>query len=400
MHAPEAIIPQLIQTGGESVRILRYRDELEAIRPAWERMQSHPQGDIDFLLALVEYRKNIKCPYVLVAYYGREPVAIMAGRIETVPITVRVGYKAILTKHTDALVVDRAGVLGNASEETLRHFLTRAEQLVHDGEVDAIFFNALVVGSPLHRLVRSRNSLMRDHFAVENEHWELNMPKSYDDFFSARSQSARKNLRRFERRLSESFGGDVVIKTHRRVDELASSLDDCEKVAAKSYQRGLRVGFINDRETQAIARAAAQRGQYRAFVMYITGQPAAFWIGYIYGNTFFGGYTAYDPKYTDYRLGTLVFLHGLKQLYEREHVTKIDFGLGDADYKREYCNNCWLESSTFLFARNWRGLGNAAAKSISNASQMVGKTYSRWPVVRRLKKMWRRHAAKNTITTS
>jgi hypothetical protein len=62
-------------------------EEIEAIRPIWEQMQSDephpiPNADIDRYLSVVKTRGDDVQPYIMVMKCGGRPVAIMIGRIE------------------------------------------------------------------------------------------------------------------------------------------------------------------------------------------------------------------------------------------------------------------------------------------------------------------------------
>ena len=49
-----------------------------------------------------------------------------------------------------------------------------------------------------------------------------------------------------------------------------------------------------------------ERGWFRAYVLYLDGEPIAFWQGQAYNGVFSTGVPGFDPAYADLRVGNYV----------------------------------------------------------------------------------------------
>jgi CelD/BcsL family acetyltransferase involved in cellulose biosynthesis len=91
-------------------------------------------------------------------------------------------------------------------------------------------------------------------------------------------------------------------------------------------------------------------------VLYIGGEPAAFWPGAIWNGTFFSGTPGYDTRYSEYGIGKYVLMRVIEDLCSEVGVDRLDYGSGDADYKRQFGSESWTEADVVLFAKRLRPL--------------------------------------------
>ncbi len=167
-------------------------------------------------------------------------------------------------------------------------------------------------------------------------------------------------------------------------------------MACKTYQRGLGAGFINNDETRRRLQLSGDRGWLRAYILYVDGEPCAFWFGTLYKETFHLDFTGYDQKYRKYEPGTILFVTMIESLCEDE-VKAIDFGFGDAFYKQRFGDSSWEEASVYIFGRTARGillniLRTLTALIVLNAEKIV----ARYNLREKMKKWWRLRIAPNS----
>ncbi len=79
-----------------TIQILRSIKEIEKIKSFWEENQNHPNVDIDLFMNIVNSRKNIVCPYVILILLQMKPEAMMVGIIEKKRINVSISYKTLI----------------------------------------------------------------------------------------------------------------------------------------------------------------------------------------------------------------------------------------------------------------------------------------------------------------
>jgi len=152
----------------------------------------------------------------------------------------------------------------------------------------------------------------------------------------------------------------------------------------------LGVGFVDNKATRDRIYAALERCIYRSYIFYIDRQAVAFLDGLAYKGTFFGGTTGYDPKYEHYHIGTFLLMSIIEDLCKDRSVKAMDFGLGDAEYKRIYCNECWQEGDIYLFAPNLRDIGiNLLRTSLRIAEMSCRKVAKTIGMEGKIKQLWR-----------
>jgi hypothetical protein len=217
----------------------------------------------------------------------------------------------------------------------------------------------------------------------------MTLPGSIDEFLQSVKRKHRYWLNRLPRALEKKYPGKVTYKEfHDKadVDKLCSDADD---IARKTYQRGLGAGFINNNENKKRMALAAEKGWLRSFFLYIDSQPCAFWIGTLYGETFYLDYTGYDPSYKKYELGTILFVRIIEDLCNNS-IYEIDFGFGEAFYKKHFGNKNWEEASVIIFSPSIKNIIINLSRAMSAiVSEFAEKFLRRTNLYEKVKKYWR-----------
>ena len=131
----------------------------------------------------------------------------------------------------------------------------------------------------------------------------------------------------------------------------------------------------------------------RGTVLHVDDKPCAFWIGSVHKKVFHSEATGYNSAYRKYELGTVVFLKLVEDLC-REKVASIDFGLGDALYKRRFGDESWQEGSVRIYASSFKGTKLNLIRTILEGSALAGRQLAnRIGIEQRLKTLWRKKLA-------
>jgi hypothetical protein len=374
-----------------TIQIARTVDEVSALRTAWQELQWHPNADIDYYLTVLSSRSEVFRPHVIVLNRGGIPQSMLVGRLESRLFDVRLGYKRLPLSTVRCLTFIYGGLLGNDSEENVLALIGSVMGSLKSQEAEMAWFNQLRVDSAAYRLARETvGSLSRDYFPVMNQHWKARLPNTYDAFYRSRSGNTRHNLKRYSKRLQETFRDQLTIKSFRKPCEIEQILADTEVIETKSYHRGLQVGFVNNAETHRLMMLAANRQWLRAYILYIGEKPVAFWNGLLYQGTFFTGTTGFDPAYGDFRPGVFLLQRMFEDLCQNNAAVAVDFGFGDAQYKRDWCDENWEEASLFVFAPTFRGgLLNTLRTPLMAVSHAAQRVLIRTQLLQRVKKLWR-----------
>jgi CelD/BcsL family acetyltransferase involved in cellulose biosynthesis len=252
-------------------------------------------------------------------------------------------------------------------------------------------FRNLELGSPLHRAAtQAEPRLLRERLGAATAHWQLAVPGSYDEFLRSLSRSTREGAKRYPKRLEKEFADRLSLEVFRDVADSERVFADLRRVAEKTYQQGLGVAFAQTPLQRRITTLQMERGWFRAYVLYLDGEPIAFWQGYAYRGVFSTGVPGFDPKYADLRVGNYVLFKLIADLAADESIDTLDYGFGDAEYKRRFGTRSWEEQDIHVFAPTVKGyLTNAIRSSLLTAVAGGTRLLEHNDVLGRVKRGWR-----------
>jgi hypothetical protein len=373
-----------------SVRVIRTTDELEDVRDNWTSWQYHPNSDIDFYLTVNRLRPQVLRPHVIVLYRDAVPTAMLVGRIEDKRLDLKVGYWNAFRLRARVINFVHAGFLGDSSDQNCQILVAEIMNSLRLGEGDVALIHSIKPDSSMYRAAaRLPGFLWRDHAPTTEMHWTLRLPGSTEELFCGLSHKARKNRRQEAQKLLRDHSGNVRVVCFSKVAEVDRAASDIEEVARRTYHRGLGVGFVDTAENRERLLLEAEKGWLRAYVMYVADRPSGFLIGSLYNGTLHGNSTGYDPDLRNYSPGTFLLMKIIEESC-RNSIKEIDFGSGDAWYKRMFCNHEFAEASIFLFAPNLRGLRlNALRMPTILIDRLAKKVLERLNALPRIKRAWR-----------
>ncbi|MBZ5658904.1 MAG: GNAT family N-acetyltransferase [Acidobacteriia bacterium] len=379
---------------GLRLRIIRDFAGIEKIREVWSAWHSHPNSDIDFYLTILRSMPGEVSPYVIVLYRGEKPRALLVGRLEKGRIDLKFGYKTLLKPKARVLTFIYKGLLGDASEENTTALVQEVIDSLKRNEADAAMLGHARLESPLSELgLTMPGFLCRDHGTSATMHRSMALPMNMDGVYAALSKKSRTTLKSKLKKFAAEFPGQARIRTFRGAADFDEMMRDIEQVAAKTYQRGLGVGFDTSAAMRERLQLEIAKGWLRAFVLYIGDKPVAFWIGKLYQNSFCSDSMGYDPAYGKHSPGIYLIMHVVEYFCgekSEDRAQQIDFGFGDAQYKTVLANQEWQESSIYIFAPSWKGIGINLLRMPTAwlnhwAQEILGKT----SLLVKVKRMWR-----------
>lgn len=373
-----------------TIGIFKTFEELEAVRTDWEKWQSHPNNDFAQFKMICGLRSEVESPCVAVIKQDDQPSALLAGRLEQTQFAPSIGYMRPLSISARVITILHQGVLGQVDHDSAVKSVEVFWSLLRSGMADAIEFHYLADDSPLVKALR----LHRPGWLCQKQprwavHWEMNLP---DGAFIERKVRAkhRTGIRRKGRDLEAAFPGKVSWRWVRRFEDVPALCGQLEEVAALAYQRGVGSGFRDNEEFRRRLALFAGRGQLRVQLLEIDGRIRAFWYGFLYGDVFHLSETAYDPGLSKYEVGTMIFIR-LSDELKKEGVRKLDFGIGDAPYKRRFGDRSWQEGTIWLFAPTAKGLALRSCSGLFATVDKFGrKLIQQMGALNRLKAGWRR----------
>jgi hypothetical protein len=372
-------------------------EAVTALRQGWAALA--PTGldaDPDYLNAVVAVRPEASSPYLVALGPEESPSAMAVGRLETYALPCKVGYQRVWSPKLRVITIVDGGMVGDLAGARAESLVRELVAVVDRREVEALAFHRLPTGSPAHAAaLRVGQGRSRRRFRAEppQTRWLLDVPDSLDDYLASRSRSTRESLRRYTKRFEKDFAGRIEIRTFDRADELDTLVADLEPVAAKAYQRSLGVGFVDNHEFRALIELGLRRGWFRAWVLYIDAAAAAFWFGFGYRGVFSIGSPGYDPAFAEHRVGNYVHLRMIDDLCRDPTISAVDYGSGDAEYKRRFGSFSREEQNVMLFGPGLRSLAARLELDATAGVNRAARTLVRGRLAQELRRRWRHRSA-------
>jgi CelD/BcsL family acetyltransferase involved in cellulose biosynthesis len=397
-------VPAVSARAGAALRVRTFRspEELESIREQWEQLQGDlVTTDIDHYLTVLRARPDVIRPHVVLVEEDGEPRALAVARVEEIQLSAKVAYLKIYAPRVRALTVVYGGVVGDRSEATTSVLFDELRAALARGEADVLRLRKVPLDSSLSRLARtSVPFLSRQHGSAVTLHWRAEIPDSFDEYLRRRSRGIRRNIRRYGNRLNEAYGDRLSLEVFRDEADLERLFRDTEAVAEKTYQAAMGASFEDDELRRSLTRLAMRRGWFRGYVLYLDGEACAFWYGLGYRGVFSTDITGYNPAYSDLRIGRYVMVKLIEDLCADETIHALDYGFGDAEYKRLFGDRQWSEEDVLVYAPRaravWINLVRTLVLGLSAAARAV---VGNRQVVDRLKRRWRARLASGESST-
>lgn len=338
------------------VDVARTLAQVEALGDLWRQLRpGNVDAAPDFFAALVEHLPGVVRPHVVHICLppGRHLLAV--ARLEDVRLPLRLGYLRGRSPRLRCVVVAFDGLLGTTGPDDVQLLLDALRSTLDDGTADAVLLPAVDVHGPLWPLVVAAHPRRRQFRMPAVVHWRAELGGSADEFLATLSKGTRKQLRYYERRLERTYGSDLRLERMSGAVDLARLLDAVSTVSAKTYQ-----GDLAERPggpvQQGLLASHASSGRLRGWVLFLQDAPIAFWYGVAHAGTFSVDCPGYDPAYGKDNVGTCTMVQMIRDLADDEELHRLDFGQGDAEYKRTFGGHSTTESTVLLFAPTPRAL--------------------------------------------
>jgi hypothetical protein len=273
---------------------------------------------------------------------------------QTLLLPLRFGEKILRSVHIPAIRLTPLapyGVLSESDAVALLRWL-REHQANH-----AIVLTDVPTNTALYAGLSQAESM--GYMLIKNDpdaHLHHRFRASFAEFFSELSTKYRTQLRKKEKAFGERLGTSFVLNEYRLPDEVKSFLDAANAINRQTYQfRLFGESVDNDGASVASGRRAALAGAFRSFILWHGDIPLCFILGHQRADgTYEHRQTGYDPAWRDIAPGIVCNLLMLRHLYAVDRPMLLDFGSGDADYKRLFSNESCMTANPVLVPRRPR----------------------------------------------
>jgi CelD/BcsL family acetyltransferase involved in cellulose biosynthesis len=170
---------------------------------------------------------------------------------------------------------------------------------------------------------------------------------------------------------------------------VAEFLHKAHQVSKRSWQaKRLGIRITNDPAHRKRLEVLASLGALRSYLLEHEGDPLAFVLGIQWKGCFLFEETGYHSGYKKWSPGTVLLFRLLEDLTVRDTPRLVDFGFGDAQYKRSFANRETLSGPVLLVPRSLRPMAvmwlNRVRQMVSQRMRAVTKSLSLASVLRQL----------------
>ena len=218
---------------------------------------------------------------------------------------------------------------------------------------DGVYLHSVRTDGFLARCLAASHSRSGEMFAYAPSgerafHW-LELPVSFRDWLGKFGAKKRYNLQRQNRLLAEHVHGDLVLRRIEGPRDVAGFAGDIATVVERSWQGELAsAGVTRTARDPRVLEDLAQRGLLRSYLLFAGGRPCAFVVGYQYEDVFHYAEIGYDRDFGRFSPGTVLLVLLLEDLWAHRPPRLVNFGIGEAGYKREVGNREARDASLFL----------------------------------------------------
>lgn len=217
------------------------------------------------------------------------------------------------------------------------------------------------------------------HISREETFHFLTLPASFEGFLQRFTKKKRYNLKRQLRLMEEAYRGKLRLECITSADRVDAFLEASSTVAAVSWkQSSLTSALARNAANQAVYADLAGRGLFRSYVLYDDERPVAYALGYQYGNIYHYSDIAYAESELHLSPGTVLLLLIVRNLIESTSLRQINFGVSDADYKRQLADQHTRDRSLLVFRSTLRNrLLSVALVANTKAVSLIKSVFRR-----------------------
>jgi CelD/BcsL family acetyltransferase involved in cellulose biosynthesis len=183
-----------------------------------------------------------------------------------------------------------------------------------------------------------------NHYYIELDH------SSFEEYLRRLSRHHRHEIQRKLRRYLQASGGAIEFRRYSTPQDARTFYALARPLSAKTYQdRLLRRGLPDTDTFRAELDEHAARGTMRGYLLFHREQPVAFGYCTALGDCLRFGFTGYDPALAAWSPGIVLVHEMLRSIAGEGRFAVLDFGSGEAQYKRLFATASQLCATVFFF---------------------------------------------------
>ena len=380
MHATQNDISLDFRPAAEALGDADFRADWEALlhgeaglnrlysAPTWIEHLVHTNPEAESLLGVVRDE-------------GRRLIGVCPLRVQRLPLLFDVWNRVLAKSMLGAVCLPVGEPLFPRTPEVYRRFFQGVFQAV--GRCDCVYLPVLPTDSYAWRFFQEEGGQSRDYFVYLPDGvrpWHrLELHGDFESSLRTMDKKGRYNLRRQVRELRDHGGGSLECTCIVSEDQVGDFLQAAAVVSEKTWQRrvlGPRV--VNTEQRTKLLKDLASRKLLRAYLLQCGGRPCAFAIGYQFEQVFHYEEIGFDESLARFSPGTVLLYLLIEDLCNHSSLSVLNFGIGDAMYKRRFGNRTGEDAAVILFRKSIRNrLRQVCHSSFRSAVHLAKKMLRR-----------------------
>jgi hypothetical protein len=228
--------------------------------------------------------------------------------------------------------------------------------LAEKAELAAIYMPGVLSATQFGNFLNEMSRRDPDWFVYRLEpshkYYCINMPPTFDEYYSKFDANMRRNFRREVKRLEELSTGRLDLVRIDREEQVAAFLNDARFIAERSWQKFL-IGCPVTTPTPRLELLdqLAKQGILRSYLLKCGNNPCAYAVAFQCNKIFYYYEIAYDPKWSKASPGKVLLYMLLNDLFAHNRPEIFYFGPGMFDYKRWFSNSGGVEHTTYIMRK-------------------------------------------------
>jgi hypothetical protein len=371
-------------------------DQLPALEPLWTSLRdAHgaptPNSEPHRFAATVAALGPGVEPHVTVLGDSSNPRAMIIGRCSTRSLGCRLGYLSLPGPTLRCLDVVYGGIITDGSEPAKQAVCNHLRRALEAHDVDHVMVNHLPRRHELFdRLAGGFSFIPSGLDGNPRPHWRFRFADGpFENTMARFSRKHRYNLRRANRLLEAQFGGDAELEVVTSAEDLDGFVEEAVRITGSGWQGKVGGGFGNAELQKKLLARAAQENRLRSYLLRGAGAAIAFQAGVLCDGIYHLQSTGFLPRYERLSPGQVMLVRVMRDLRDWG-VGAIDYGFGDAAYKRTYGTESWDEATIYLYASTPQG---RSARFLHLLTSGVARLATGNALADRVKKQWRKRLA-------
>lgn len=293
-------------------------------------------SDPDFFISMFNFRSDNSEPHIVLFYLENKLKGMIIGWKNKTKKKYNIGYLKFKSPFLDQLNIEIGGIIVDGDKTTNIEILKYLSYQISSKEIDLLQISHIQFSHPTyHSLINSKISGVEPIY-TKSVNWVAKIRNDKTgEKIEYNSPKTLSGIRRRERKLLKYFNNDLNILDFSNLNESEFFISAADKISRQSYQYAINVGIKNTKVWHNIVTILAQKKFLAAYLLIHKEQPISYIFGFKFKDIFYLYATSYDNNYNKYSPGEYL-RNKVIDILIGEGINFIDFGFGDADYKRLY----------------------------------------------------------------